>query len=359
MVFIILVLMKKYWIFPGLLLLTGIFYGCSKNDPNDPAQLTLGTKSLGKFIPTDQIAYKIPEGYAIQISSDTITFTIILTELKSGDYAVTAGELTSGKVYFNIDFKKSSYMGAEGSVSITDTTNGTISGRYSVTSAFTWPDTDGDLLKISSGKFEVREIRKIVYGSVEDYEHNTYKTIVIGSQTWMAENLRSKFYSNGDPVNGVWSYENNDNNANKYGLLYLWNSAMKNLNTEMTQGVCPTGFHLPSNAEWKVLFDNLGGELQAGGKIKSLFSWNYPNFGASNISGFSVLAAGMHYPEVEMTDHSERLGYQSFFWSSTSGETINGITLVWVIALDNIYNGISRSPYYRADQGNSVRCVKN
>jgi uncharacterized protein (TIGR02145 family) len=350
--------MKKYWLILSFFLFAGLF-GCSKNDSPELTQLTLGSKSLGKFIPTDQVAYKIPEGYVIQISSDTITFTILLPELNSGDYDITEYELSAGKAYFNIDFKQSAYMGAEGSVSIIDTTNNSLSGSYSVTSALLSPDLTGDILMISTGKFEVKDIKKIQYGNVEDYEHNKYKTIVIGSQTWMAENLKSKIYSNGDPIKDVWSYSNSDDYADKYGLLYLWNSAMNNANIEMVQGACPAGWHLPSNTEWKTLIDNLGGDMKAGGKMKSPFSWNYPNFNASNISGFSVLAGGMHYPEIEMPNHSERLGYQAFFWSSTSGETLSGITMVWVINFNNLFGSLIRVPYFRADQGNSVRCIKN
>lgn len=93
--------------------------------------------------------------------------------------------------------------------------------------------------------------------------------------------------------------------------------------------------------------------------MKSLFSWKYPNFNASNISGLSVLAAGMHYPEIEMSNTSDRLGDQAFFWSSTYNSTASGIDMIWVIMFDRQYNSITRAPYFREDQGNSVRCIKN
>ncbi len=99
-----------------------------------------------------------------------------------------------------------------------------------------------------------------------------YKTVKIGTQTWMAENLAFKTES------GCWAYDNDESNVAKYGRFYNWETSKK---------VCPAGWHLPSDKEWKTLTDFLGGENVAGGKMKSKTDWNDPNTGATNKSGFN------------------------------------------------------------------------
>jgi uncharacterized protein (TIGR02145 family) len=349
--------MRRYRFLFIVILILGLVQGCTKNDAGkDLTQLTIGTRSLGNFTPSTLISYKRLEGYIVQLSSDTITFTILLPELKTGDYSITNEALSEGKAFFNIDFKQSSYSASSGSISITDTSNNSISGIYSVTNA---SKGFGDPLKISNGKFTKAQIGSFAYSSVEDYEHNQYKTVEIGTQTWMAQNLKSRIYANGDSIREVYRYSDSDSLTNIYGLYYTWNSATHNSDIEMTQGACPQGWHLPSNTEWQQLLSNLGGELVAGGKLKSLISWNVANVGADNSSGFSALGAGMHHPVVEYPDLSERMGYQTFFWSSTFDTTIFDISTAWSLSIDNATRSVLRSPYYRTDMGFSVRCIKN
>jgi len=347
--------MRKLFVF-FVILIPVLFQGCTKKDSTDLTQLTLGSKNIGNFIPVTQTAYKRPEGYIIQLSSDTITITMLLPELKPGDYSITNVDQTNGEAYLNIDFSSSSFSAASGSVSVTDTGSNSISGVYSVSST---TSESGDQLKISNGKFTKVLITSMSYGSVEDYEHNQYKTIIIGSQTWMAENLRSRIYSDGDSIKEVFNYGGNESLKNIYGLYYFWNSATRNTKIEMTQGACPVGWHLPSNAEWIELLNIMGGESVAGGKLKSMVSWNFRNAGADNYSGFSALGAGMHYPLVEYPDLSERMGMQSFFWSSSFDTTKNGLSSAWSVALFNTARSALRSPYMRTDLGFSVRCLKN
>jgi uncharacterized protein (TIGR02145 family) len=147
----------------------------------------------------------------------------------------------------------------------------------------------------------------LTYGSMTDQEGNVYKTIVIGTQEWMAENLNTSIYRNGDPIptnlddaawssttSGAWAYYNNDaSNACPYGKLYNWYTCVD------ARGLCPVGWHVPSDAEWIVLTDFLGGEAVAGGKLKSTGTieagtglWYAPNINAINISGFSAPPSG-------------------------------------------------------------------
>ena len=138
-------------------------------------------------------------------------------------------------------------------------------------------------------------------GTVTDIDGNVYKTVKIGNQWWMAENIKVTRYSNGDQIqyvtsNSDWSslasgaysnYNNDPNQSTVYGRLYNWRAANDG------RRLAPDGWHLPSKAEWQALVANLGGESVAGGKMKEFGTshWNYPN-SADNLSNFSALPSG-------------------------------------------------------------------
>jgi len=136
-------------------------------------------------------------------------------------------------------------------------------------------------------------------GAVTDIEGNVYLTIKIGDQLWMAENLKVSRYRNGDNIpnvpdtsewvnltTGAWVYYNNDSsNDETYGKLYNWYAVDDN------RGLCPTGWHVPSEEEWTTLTIFLIGR-NVGGTMKSTTGWNSPNTGATNESGFSGLPGG-------------------------------------------------------------------
>ena len=105
----------------------------------------------------------------------------------------------------------------------------------------------------------------------------TYKTVKIGTQTWMAENLAFKYDG------GCLAYKDSTKYVTVYGYLYNWETAMK---------VCPAGWHLPTDAEWTTLTTYLGGEGAAGVKLKSTSIRVNPNEGAANSSGFTALPGG-------------------------------------------------------------------
>jgi uncharacterized protein (TIGR02145 family) len=349
--------MKKYRFLLVFILALGSIQGCTKNySEKDFTRLTIGNRNIGNFIPDKVVAYKPLEGYIIELASDTITIAILLPDLKTGDYSISNQKFSEGKAIFNIGFKKSAYSASEGTISITDTSNNSISGTYSVTNS---TNGNGESLKISDGKIDKVPVESFIYGIVEDYEHNQYKTLDIGSQTWMAQNLKSFIYSNGDSIKEVYRYNKSDSLKNIYGLYYTWQAATNNSNTEMTQGACPVGWHLPSNNEWQQLLTELGGETIAGGKLMSMLSWNIPNGWADDGSGFSALGAGIHHPVSEYPDFSERMGIQTYFWSSTFYETAPGLSTAWSVALYSGAFNVLRSPYFRTDMGFSVRCIKN
>ena len=163
-----------------------------------------------------------------------------------------------------------------------------------------------------------------------------YKTVKIGSQTWFAENLTYK------PSSGnYWAYDDNQSNVSKYGYLYDWETA---------KTVCPAGWHLPTDDEWKTLINYLGGEIVAGGKMKATTDWRYDAAGnATNESGFNALPAG-----IRSDGAFKILTLGARFWSSTPADS----TSAWSRILGYGYGRVIWFGQYRTD-GYSVRCVKN
>lgn len=165
-------------------------------------------------------------------------------------------------------------------------------------------------------------------------DDKSYRSVRIGTQTWMAENL--DYYTSGS-----WCYDDKTSNCDKYGRLYNWIAALK---------ACPQGWHLPSDEEWTVLVNYLGGVDIAGGKLKSTSSWNYPNVGASNRSIFSALPGGSR----NGNGYFDYLGESSHFWSSTE---INGfLSSYWY--LENYSSEVFRYGFSK-DYARSIRCLKN
>lgn len=196
-------------------------------------------------------------------------------------------------------------------------------------------------------------------GGVTDKDGNTYQTIIIGTQEWMKENLKVSKYRDGSEIatglnNFDWStttegafaiYEDLASNNTTFGKLYNWYALVD------TRGLCPTGWHVPSDAEWTTLENYLGGVSVAGGKMKAVSSlWASPNAGATNECGFSGLPAG-----IRTTSGSySALGNQCNFWSTT--EATSGDA--WSRKL-TAENGYSYKYSYFRQPGFSVRCIKN
>ena len=198
-------------------------------------------------------------------------------------------------------------------------------------------------------------------GAGVNFNGYTYTSIVLGNgQEWMAENLRTTTYANGDPIpnvtddtqwlnltTGAWVHYNNDSQyENPYGKLYNWYTVAD------TRNVCPTGWHVPSDAEWTVLTDYLGGESVAGGKMKSTGTqyWQSPNTDATNESGFSGLPGGNRNYGATF----DTIGTRGFWWSSTE----DGAYVAWYRYLDYGLGTAGRFNYSDG-LGFSVRCLRD
>jgi len=194
-----------------------------------------------------------------------------------------------------------------------------------------------------------------------DVDGNVYDTVVIGTQVWMSKNLRVSKYRNGDAIptnlsNTTWSsttsgayaiYNASAANDSIYGKLYNWYCVAD------PRGLCPVGWHVPSDAEWTILENFLGGSSVAGGKLKSVSPlWQSPNTGATNSSGFSGLPGGVTSWNGIYYSY---IGKNGLWWSSTQLSVT-----AWYRAL-NSYNGnVDRGGWNNFKRcGWSVRCVKD
>jgi uncharacterized protein (TIGR02145 family) len=167
------------------------------------------------------------------------------------------------------------------------------------------------------------DAQSIETGTVTDREGHEYPTVKIGDQWWMAANLNAGVDDQGNPVTG-FCYDHDESSCEVYGRLYTWSAAMNGSSEEGAQGICPEGWHLPSDDEWRVLFDVLGGIDVAGGAMKATGTslWLAPNEGATNTSGFNGLPTGGYLPQLDLF---EGQGVGAHFWSSTEHGSRAGI----------------------------------
>ena len=199
-------------------------------------------------------------------------------------------------------------------------------------------------------------------GTVTDIDGNVYNTVTIGTQCWMAENLQTTRYRNGDPIpnvtdniawgaltTGAYCWYNNDAATYQadYGALYNWYTVADSRN------VCPTGWHVPTDTEWATLTTFLGGENVAGGSLKeTCFNhWNSPNTGATNLTGFTALPGGLRAPVAGWIGFIYDMG----FWWSSSEYDINNGSYVKMYSSDSSLNWQPAQKQH----GASVRCVRD
>ena len=192
-------------------------------------------------------------------------------------------------------------------------------------------------------------------GSITDSrDGQTYKTVTIGTQVWMAQNL------NYETANS-YCYNDNDSNCTKYGRLYTWVAAVGkseevcgfghscSLPSGNIQGVCPEGWHLPTRTEWDTLFTALGGSSIAGAKLMSTSGWSGDDIGTDDFS-FSALPAGFR----DYNGHYHDEGDLLYIWSSTEFDRRRAYRMDLLYFSDDVYLNIEDK-----DVGFSVRCLKD
>ncbi len=189
-------------------------------------------------------------------------------------------------------------------------------------------------------------------------DNKVYTTVQIGDQCWMAKNLNvgTRIIGTSEQTNTgaieKYCYGNSEANCDVYGGLYQWDEAMQYSSTPGGQGICPTGWHLPTDEEWAALVSYLGGIDVAGGKLKEtgFAHWSDPNTGADNSSGFTALPGGARDPVGSFADLSDYGGWWSSSWSDASNAWHRGMTASLAGVLR--YN-------YNKPCGFSVRCLRD
>jgi uncharacterized protein (TIGR02145 family) len=196
-----------------------------------------------------------------------------------------------------------------------------------------------------------------------DGDGNQYDIVTIGSQVWMAENMKTKKYLNGDLIGTTtpatldisnesipkyqWSYNNDESNVATYGRLYTWYAVTDN------RKLCPEGWHVPTAVEWVALSDFLGGEDVAGGKLKEVGNvhWISSEYGgATNESGFTGLPGGLH----SYNGLFSGIGSVGIWWSSWESRTYLGVAF----GLNYLYPD-AKIEGEEKSKGYSVRCIKD
>jgi len=219
----------------------------------------------------------------------------------------------------------------------------------------------------------------VIRNAVTDIDGNKYDAVRIGTQVWMASNLRTTRYADGtsiaqgstSTITPYWYYPNNNaSNMSTCGLLYNWkavmrNSSSSNANPSGVQGICPTGWHVPSDAEWIQLTDYVGrqSDFQCNGNSSSIAKafastegWYTStvectvgnNQSSNNATGFSAFPAGYYH------DYYDDFGYYAYFWSSTEYDSY----CAWGRGLTSYSAGVGRDNV-SMDNGFSVRCVRD
>ena len=314
-----------------------------------------------KSEPIKQIV--IETGSIIDTSSTTVTVTGNIIDM--GEGITTYGHIAATDNAFTINVKNSSLS------------NPSNTGIYTSTITDLVPNT------FHYVKAYATNSQGIVYGSqisfttlldktfTDNRDGHVYKLVTIGNQVWMAENLAylpsvspPSAGSAVSPYYYVYGYEGTSVSSAKatanfttYGVLYNWPAAMagavsSNDNPSGVQGICPSGWHLPSDAEWTELTDYLGGEGVAGGKLKEVGNdhWYSLNTDATNEKGFTALPGGFRYVNGTF-DH---VGSNGYWWSATVRDAANAWNRTMYFDYAIVYSFWN----YR-EVGSSVRCVKN
>lgn len=228
------------------------------------------------------------------------------------------------------------------------------------------PATNSDVkIDIAKLKKDIHRLENLLITAgifkLQDIDGNQYKTTTIGSQIWMAENLKTTHYANGDPIplvtlNTAWAnsnaaaycnYVNNETNAVIYGRLYNFFTVADKRN------LCPADWHVPNEEEWAILENYLGGRSLAGGKLKESGTshWTSPNNGIVKGFGFYGLPGGYRYFKDGAFFSSANYGY---WWTSSEDDASNARSR-FLYYFDATLGG----DFFDKGDGFSVRCIRD
>ncbi len=356
----------RLWISATMLALSSVFLvtNCTKDDDvikdatlpvlttTEVIAVTQTTATSGGVITSDGGATVTARGVCWSTSqSPTIADNKTSDGTGAGSFTSAITELIANTTYYVRAYATNSKGTGYGSVM-----------------SFTTPENSGGTIVFNPN---------ITYGSITDIDGNTYKTVTIGTQTWMAENLKVTKYNDGAAIPNVtdataWSelttgalcdYENTPSNSETYGKLYNWYAVN-------TGKLCPTGWHVPSDAEWTTLenyliangynYDGTTTEDKIAKAMASSSGWeSYSEAGTvgnndypekQNASGFTALPGGSRLSNGSFY----LVGYYGYWWSATEDNTFNA----WYRVMDYLYSDVI-SYYDNKELGFSVRCLRD
>ncbi len=316
--------------------------------------------------------------YSRKIYNDSPGKSFRISGLKNGVYIINVNAGNS-----SLSGRLVSVSNANGSVHIEDISNSVDPAGEKIRTSFPkglaetvdMPYNNGERLKFTgiSGDFttivtsDFASDKEIIFKFVrcKDGDNRNYPVTEVGTQTWMAVNLGTESYSNGDLIGTTDPQTLNISTAvnPKYvwvyyaymvtidplvnGRLYTWHAAVD------SRGLCPTGWHLPTRDEWNTLFTTLGGATIAGGKLKetTFAHWESPNTDANNFSGFTAIPTGTRAPAGSCTNYTKF----SSLWSSTEKDA----TYAWYCALGYNFGAAYSDVNTAKNVGLGVRCIKD
>ena len=288
-----------------------------------------------------------------------------LINVKGNGYQLSGKLLSNGKPYGTINIEKvnNNIQAFDEKTEKTDSKGiqATVDMAYSI----------GDRLKLtgSSGNYstvitDIPSSDKTItfrFTSCTDGDNNIYSVVAIGNQVWMAENLKTTRYSNGDIIGTTspatldiinesapkyqWAWDGIEGNVTDFGRLYTWYSVSDSRN------LCPAGWSVPSQDEWTILTDFLGGLSFSGGRLKEVGTthWLSPNTGATNETGFTALPGGYRFSNGGFGGR----GSDGIWWSLTESNLNVSRTIGMGNSYTDAYGGSNSQR-----SGYSVRCIK-
>lgn len=195
--------------------------------------------------------------------------------------------------------------------------------------------------------------------TVTDIDGNVYMTIKIGNQVWMAENLRVTHYNDGSPIpyssdKQAWGKKFEAGYCIYDSSYFRVGGALYNWFAVTNDKLAPKGWHVPSDEEWKILINYLGGEQIAGGKLKytGTTQWQSPNTGATNECKFYALPGGFR----TSNGNYAHIGYQGYWWTKNKDD--DTFVFARYRKMSNDHTRVERS-MGEVNNGFSVRCIKD
>jgi uncharacterized protein (TIGR02145 family) len=225
-----------------------------------------------------------------------------------------------------------------------------------------WTEKNGAGTEVTSNTVLTNNLTVYAKWTMTDIVGNEYKTVRIGDQTWMAENLKTTKYSDNTPIQlvtdsiarlylvtpGYFWYDNDSvTYKEKFGALYNWYAVAD------AHKLAPAGWHVPTDAEWSALITYIGGVSVAGGKLKEVGTtrWVSPNSGATDDFAFTALPGGVHN---YVSPWFDGIGIVAAFWSTTPDDA----SFSWVYSLRYHETMVSRNTWINRS-GGSVRCIRD